>query len=113
MRRAKRLNSTQVKVIFAGAVVRRISRAEFEKLRDRGRAMGIHGAGGELVGCTLTNNHPGDGPIPSQPGGPAISAREMELFAGIAFRGGKARTARLTEEKRRGRSKQTRTPTRE
>lgn len=96
-----------VKVIFAGQYVRRISHAEFARLRDRGRALPITDAQGRLVGCELTNNHPGDGPIPSQPGGPVITAREMELFAGLAFANGKSHTSGLTETQRLERASRT------
>jgi len=107
MRRARHSKSTPVKVIFAGSVVRSISHAEFARLRERGRALPIHDSQGRLVGCELTNNHPGDGPIPSQPGGPVITAREMEMYAGRAFRGGKSQTERLTETQRLERASRT------
>lgn len=107
MRRIKRSKSNQVKVIFAGECVRRISFVEFVRLRDRGRALPIHDGCGELVGCQLTNNHPGDGPVPSQPGGPVITAREIELYAGRAFKDGRSRTEGLTETQRLERASRT------
>lgn len=112
MSRRKKLDlPSTVKVVFAGQYVRRISHAEFARLRERGRALPIHDSQGRLVGCELTNNHPGDGPIPSQPGGPVITAREMEMYAGRAFKGGKSQTEQLTETQRLERASRTSTRT--
>lgn len=111
MSRKNRHSKSTIDVLFAGTRIRRISRAEFETLRQRGRAIPIHNGQGELLGCQLTNNHPGDGLIPSQAGGPVISAREMEIFAGRSFRGGRSRTAGMTETQRLERSKRTSTRT--
>lgn len=93
--------------MFAGAFVRRISREEYVRLRDRGRAMPLHDKQGNLVGCQLTNNHPGDGAIPSQPSSPVLTVREIELYAGRNFPGGRSRTAGLTETQRLERSRRT------
>ena len=99
-RRNRHSKSSSIKVIFAGRVVRHIGREEFVRLRDRGRALPIYNAHGQLVSCELTNNHPGDGPIPSQRSGPTITAHEMVLYAGRVFRGGKSRTENLNEAQR-------------
>lgn len=106
-RRTKRPQSNQVKVLFAGSVVRRISHAEFAQLRERGKALPIYDSRNQLIGCELTNNHPGDGPIPGQSSRPVLTVREMELYAGRAFKGGKSSTENLTEPQRLERASRT------
>lgn len=80
------------------AVARRISRDDGERGVSRGAMAREYDSCGQHVGYRMVERTDHDLPSGSQSG--AITASEMELYAGRRFRGGRSRTKRMSEERR-------------
>lgn len=107
MARPNRRSGLQTLIVFSPEttlgwrVLRRISRAEYETRLAAGEFRPVVDEFGNLIGCQpITLRHV----TKAGPNTPAseicISRREMEIFAGTAFRGGRSRTAGLSEQQR-------------
>jgi hypothetical protein len=109
-RKTRRSNSQQIIVFSADTALgwRALSRcsvAEYHRRLARGEVRPVHDGFGRLIGCQPIKRT--DQSIPSRPSAVCLTVSEMVLFAGQAFKDGRSRTARMTEQQRLQRASRT------